>query len=66
MGKNATVVGDKVRITDLQERDAFYEYWWSKGKMHSRRTSLVDKKEYDTFKNQKKNGNNKVSFFLSG
>ena len=66
MGKNATVVGDKVRITDLRERDSFYEYWWSKGRMYPRRLQLVDKKEYDTFKKQKKNNDAKVSFFLSG
>lgn len=66
MGKNATVVGDKVRITDLKERDAFYEYWWSQGRMYPRRLQLVDKKEYNTFKKQTKNSDAKVSFLLSG
>lgn len=67
MGKNAIAVGEnKVRIIDLKEKDAFYEYYWAKGKMHPRRTALVDKKEYTTFKKQKKNENAKVGFFLSG
>jgi hypothetical protein len=57
---------DKVRITDLREKDAFYEYWWSKGRMHPRRTALVDKKEYNIFKKQQKNSNTKISFLLSG
>lgn len=63
---NKNNAGEKVRITNLQERDAFYEFWWSKGKMHPKRTALVDKKEYTIFKKQKKNLNAKVGFFLSG
>ena len=70
MGKNvnagAGVGENKVRITNLREKDEFYNYWWSKGKMHPRRTALVDKKEYAIFKRQKKNQNAQVGFLLSG
>ena len=63
----AVVVGDnKVRIENPRERDSFYEYWRSKGKIYPRRTAIVDKKEYDVFKKQKKNQNAKVGFFLAG
>lgn len=68
MAKNAGAGPDdsKVRITNLRERDEFYAYWWSRGKMHPKRTALVDKKEYAIFKKQTKNRNAQVSFFLSG
>lgn len=55
----------KVRLSDLRERDAFYEFWWRKGHELPRRNVWVDAKKYAAFKRETKNNFSKTGFLAS-
>lgn len=57
---------DKVKISNLSERDAYYEYWWSKGHMCSRRTAWVNADMYAKFKKATKFNSARKGFLGSG
>jgi hypothetical protein len=57
--------GNKVKLANLSERDAYYEFWWSKGGICPRRVVWVDAKKYATFKKQSKGNAAKTGFLAS-
>ena len=56
----------KIRLSDLRERDAVYEYWWRRGHMHDRRLAWVDTRMYASFKRATKENARRSEFLGSG